>query len=629
MSTSDTSVRALQNTAKLWAREQETIRETHREQRDTLPLAERVRRGWALTGLRFENAESVRAGRRQLWFHLDQEGALEQSRISVGDPIALQPQQHAGGSEASKVRRVRKGIVARRTQTRIAIGIDGVHEAWLEQGLVNLEAEAPETTFERGRSAIQRFQRDASLSRLRKVLFGEEAPRYSEVGKAITFRDDGLNDGQRAAIRFALSAQDVALIHGPPGTGKTRTLVEFVRQALLRGESALVTAASHTAVDNLAERLIESGMKPLRLGHPARVSPAVEARSLDVLIEETDEYREAQRLLLQAKNLRIRKSTRDWAERARKLSAESRHKMKEARGRMVRRCKVVCATAAGTDARLLGDNHYDWVILDEATQAPDPIALAALQRGSRAILAGDPKQLPPTVTDPKVAREGLGTTLFERLAARWEGEATRMLTLQYRMHETLMHFPSESMYEGRLEAAEAVRAHRLEELPGVAADAQRPLPWHFLDTAATDWREEQPEGSSSVLNPKQAEQTANEIRRLIERGVDATQVAAITPYAAQAERLRSLLREPATSAVEIGTVDGFQGREKEAIVVDLVRSNPEGEIGFLSDERRMNVALTRARRCLMVIGDGRTLEGNRYYAAMLQAARRAGAYVEL
>ena len=624
MLTTDTSRQALQVTSNLWAQEQETIRETHREQRDNLPLEERVRRGRALAGLRFEKVESGRGGRREISFLLEEEDAAEQSHISVGDPVSIRPENDTG-----RTRGVLQGLVARCGRTRIAISTLATHETWLERGPVALDLEAPETTFERGRSAIDQFKKNPSLSRMRQVLFGDEAPRFSQSSKPLRFRDEGLNDGQRAAIEFALSAQDVALIHGPPGSGKTRTLVELVRQALLRGQSSLVTAASHTAVDNLAERLIESGMKPLRLGHPVRVAPAVEARSLDVLIEETDEYREAQRLLRQAKSLRSRKPTRDATDRARKLTAQARRNIKEARARMVRRCKVVCSTAAGADARLLGDNHYDWVILDEATQAVDPIALAALQRGARAVLVGDPKQLSPTVVDPEVARAGLGTTLFERLAARWKDNAIRMLTLQYRMHETLMQFPSESMYDGRLEAAQAVREHRLEQLPGVAADEERPLPWHFLDTARCGWSEEQPEGSSSLLNPEQAAQTAHEVRRLVERGVDPAQVAAITPYAAQVDRLRLLLRGSATAAVEIGTVDGFQGREKEAIVVDLVRSNAQGEIGFLSDVRRMNVALTRARRCLIVVGDSRTLEGHPYYTAMLQAAHRAGAYLAL
>jgi len=202
-----------------------------------------------------------------------------------------------------------------------------------------------------------------------------------------------------------------------------------------------------------------------------------------------------------------------------------------------------------------------------------------------------------------------------------------MLTVQHRMNEEIMAFPSASMYGGKLIAAPEVAHHRLEELPGVSPDPLRPEPWHFLDTSGKGWTEERGADDPSTANPAQAERTAAEAHRLLARGLPPANLAIITPYDAQARVLRELLREETHRGLEIGTVDGFQGREKEAVIVDLVRSNEDGAIGFLADTRRMNVALTRARRFLLVIGDGSTLGGNPWYAAFLDAAQRAGAWL--
>lgn len=305
---------------------------------------------------------------------------------------------------------------------------------------------------------------------------------------------------------------------------------------------------------------------------------------------------------------------------ARRLMQDARRQLSSVQDLVLERCTVACATAAGADASLLRNLRFDRVVLDEATQAPDPMALVALGRAPRAVLAGDPHQLPPTVIDPQAEREGLGTTIFERVAER-HPHAVRMLEVQHRMHEVLMRFPSESMYEGRLVADPSVAAHRLEDL-GVAADPERPGPLVFVDTAGRGWEDTRSPDDPSTHNPGNAGHVAGEVRRLIRRGVVPSDVAVITPYEAQARALRELLRDLRAEGLEVGTVDGFQGREKEAIVVDLVRSNPDGEIGFLKDVRRMNVALTRARRQLVVVGDSATLAGSPYYRAFLDAAER-------
>jgi superfamily I DNA and/or RNA helicase len=291
----------------------------------------------------------------------------------------------------------------------------------------------------------------------------------------------------------------------------------------------------------------------------------------------------------------------------------------------------VLATCTGADTFALRDHGFATVIIDEATQAPDPIALVAIARGERVILAGDPHQLPPTVIDPASARAGLGTTFFERMVAR-HAEVS-LLVQQHRMHADIMHFPSHSKYGDRLVAAPAVAAHSLDDL-GVAPDPERGHALWLLDTAGKDWTDRRggldPDDDEiadpSTWNPEQADRTAREVRRLLSRGLPATEIAVIAAYDAQVRRLRALHTAEREAGLEIRTVDGFQGREKEAVIVDLVRSNPDGDLGFLADTRRMNVALTRARRFLLVVGDSATLGAHPYYAAMIAAMDDLGAH---
>jgi superfamily I DNA and/or RNA helicase len=248
-------------------------------------------------------------------------------------------------------------------------------------------------------------------------------------------------------------------------------------------------------------------------------------------------------------------------------------------------------------------------------------------RAERSVLAGDPNQLSPTVVDPEALRLGLGTTLFERATERWPPSATHLLQVQYRMHAALMRFPSLSMYGGRLIAHESAATRTLLDLPGVGPDTRRGGgPWLLVDTAGSGWEEEQDLETLSSFNRGHAERTAFEVRCLLEQGVHPRDIAAITPYGAQVRLLRQLLADAVAEGLEIGTVDGFQGREKEAVVVDLVRSNSEGTLGFLNDTRRTNVALTRAKRRLVVILDGSTLSHSTYYRALIAAAEEDGAW---
>ncbi len=619
---------ALQLLAHLWQQERLAVRRQERELRDARPFAERIRRGLALKGLRYEETVAEGGGRCQLWFASERELDGDVAQIKVGDPVVL----WCAGQE-----RRQSGVVGARNPTRLSVVVDADYDAFVESTAVCLDLEPSEVTFDRGDAALRAFLEDESLRPTRELFFGEANPSFGAEPELMIF-DSGLNASQRQAVELAMRAKQVALIHGPPGTGKTRTLVEVIRQQLFAGRRILVTAASNAAVDHLTRQLIAARQEPLRLGHSSRIAEDLRGYTSEAKMEKLADTRMARRWQAEARALREQfhnRTTRDGGGRgsgrallaqANQLSADARRSLRHARARVLARADIVCTTAAGADSKLLGSATFDVVVLDEATQAADPIALAALQRAPISILAGDPCQLPPTIVDADAARRGLSSTLFERASHRFPAEATHLLDVQYRMSEALLRFPSDSMYGGRLVADASVAHRSLEDLDGVSPDAERSSPWLFLDSSGMGWEEQVEEESLSTFNADQAHRTAAEVRRLLERGVPAADIAAITPYGAQVRLLRRLLADGVAAGLEIGSVDGFQGREKEAVIVDLVRSNDSGTLGFLEDVRRTNVAITRAKRYLVIIGDGSTLARHEYYDRLLIAAQRSGVW---
>jgi len=589
-------------------------------------LAERVALGVALSNLRIVDERSAPGERVRVRVTVPDAVDLDNLRIAPGDPVRLWAEHP---DEPHAVR----GVVERREEQSLWLMLDrAVDEIDRDYAL---DPEVPEVTFDRGDVAIQRAKTalaTSDLARLRDVAAGIKAPRPI-ASVTWTPIDDELDDRQRAAVDAALRSGDIALIHGPPGTGKTRTLVEVVRQRVARGERVLCAAPSNTAVDNLGLRLSEAGARAVRLGHPARVAPALQALTLDAQVDADGATKLAREWHDRARALRKSAAGRHGSEakalwqEARALDQDAAREIANSERAIVGRAEVILATCVGCDHPLLGDTIFDCVIVDEATQAADPLLLIALARAKVAVLAGDPQQLGPVVVGGPAAEATLGSTVFERLTA----EAGVMLEQQHRMHEQIMTFPSRSKYDGRLRASAAVVGHQLDDL-GITPDPLRPRPLWLVDTAGKDWIEERtdfdPGGSlnnmpafhfdPSTFNSGNAERVAAEARRLLSRGLAPTEVAIIAAYSAQARRLRELLKAERAAGLEIGTVDGFQGREKEAVIVDLVRSNERGEIGFLANTRRMNVALTRAKRFLLVVADSATLGEHPYYAQFIQ-----------
>jgi predicted DNA helicase len=291
--------------------------------------------------------------------------------------------------------------------------------------------------------------------------------------------------------------------------------------------------------------------------------------------------------------------------------------------------RVVCATLTMLEGSVLGSQQFDVALLDEATQAIEPISLMAFHKAPVVVLAGDQKQLAPTVISLDAEKKGLGVSLFERLLGDWGDEAKRMLKEQHRMHETIMRFPSDATYGGQLRAHPAVQERSLKDVvPGAELDAPPVL---FLDTAGKGFDEARGDGSEgdarkreSIRNEGEGALVVQRARALIAAGLDPRELAVITPYRAQAQWLREQLQDVAE--LEVDTVDAFQGREKDAVLVSLVRSNTEQQLGFLEDLRRLNVAITRPRRHLFVVGDSATLSSHPFYARWIEFVQSVGGY---
>lgn len=475
------------------------------------------------------------------------------------------------------------------------------------------------------------------LATLRDVLL-YQLPPVTERATVDAWFDATLNAAQQAAVTNAMTAADVALIHGPPGTGKTTTVAELIRQLVARGETVLACAPSNLGVDNIVEKLSGTGVRLVRLGHPTRVLPHLYDLTLEAQAAAHPDTQHARQLTRDAHQLFARADRWTRAQPApgekRQMRQEARAMLKDARAleaavieRILSGAQVICSTTTGLDARVIGERRFDTVVIDEAAQATEPNAWIPITYGDRVVLAGDPYQLPPTILSPRAAAEGFAVSLMERLLRDIPESAVQLLE-QFRMHEAIMGYSASAFYANTLVAAPAVRHHTLAGLPDVAANEWTQTPARYVDTAGAGYDETA--APPSRWNPAEATLALRHVQRLLDAGVAPEAVAIITPYAAQVrhvrERAAAEFAPEVVDRLEINSVDGFQGREKEAIVISLVRANAMGDIGFLGDTRRMNVALTRARRALIVIGDSATIAGHPFYAGMLDYFDRIGAY---
>lgn len=579
------------------------------------------RSGETLINLRLIDHRTGLAGRILIDLSKPSGDLLPMNRLKVGSPVVLSDDEDPNDQGLT-------GVVSKRTSTVIQVAV----ENWPEAGRLRLDLSPDESTRMRQLSAMNIARSlTGSAARLRDVLIGLREPRFDPPKPQPFFAS--LNSPQQEAVHFALSCRDIAILHGPPGTGKTTTLAEIVAQAVRQGMKVLACAPSNTGVDNFLERLVDRVPSVLRVGHPARVFESLRGHTLDEVVENdpnTDIVRDIKREIEQLMRYAGKPSRSRDAHRYRsELYAEAGRLRQQARtlerntiNYVLDAADVICTTTT-LDEDLLGDRTFDLVVMDEACQCTEPGVWPAALRGERLVLAGDHCQLPPTVVSPEAAREGLGTSLMERLVNQHGESIYRRLKVQYRMHSDIMNFSSQQFYDGQLIADPTVAEHCLPDLPQVANDVTTSPILEFWDTAGAGWDEELEPDGESKLNAKEAAWVVDQVQRFLDAGLRADQIAVIAPYAAQVRLLR---RRLPLADLEVDTVDGFQGREKEAIIVTLVRSNAEGEIGFLADTRRTNVALTRARRALRVIGDSATLSNHPFYRQLIEYFEAQAAY---
>jgi len=430
-----------------------------------------------------------------------------------------------------------------------------------------------------------------------------------------------LNPTQEDAVNQVLRAKDVAIVHGPPGTGKTTTLVEAIRETLMRESQVLVCAQSNMAIDWISEKLVDRGINVLRLGNPTKVNDKMLSFTYERRFESHPDYTQLWAIRKAIRELRSHRKRGDDKFHQKLESLKSRATELEIRinSDLFSEARVIASTLVGSSSRLLDGQKFGTLFIDEAAQALEAACWIPLRRVTRVIFAGDHCQLPPTVKSIAALKAGLGKTLMERLV-ELHPEVVTLLRMQYRMNDEIMRFSSNYFYDGKVESAPEVKYRSILDLD---------IPIEWLDTSTLDSKEQFVGESFGRINKAEAELTLDTLQqyflrigkqRILDEHID---VGIISPYRAQVQYLRRLLMKresfkPFRRYISVNTVDGFQGQERDVIVISLVRSNDEGQIGFLRDLRRMNVAITRARMKLIILGDKATMMRHPFYRQLAQ-----------
>jgi ATP-dependent RNA/DNA helicase IGHMBP2 len=505
---------------------------------------------------------------------------------------------------------------------------------WIEDGLLGVDVMFDEMSYREMEFALREVIR-ADTNRvafMREILLGEESPRIRKKKSEFSFDRLSLNASQEEALSRLLDAEDVAFIHGPPGTGKTTTLVHAIVQVVREERQVLVCAPSNAAVDLLADKLSEKGLSVLRIGHPARVTEQSLSKTLDARIAAHAHYHELRELRKRMEQIKDaafkykRKFGFHEKEQRRLLLQEAKALKSDADALefyivndLLQNTEVICGTLVGSSHPVLRGKKFKTAFIDEAAQALEPATWIPILRSERVIFAGDHFQLPPTIKSNDAAKQGLSRTLFEKGIQR-HPEMSSMLQVQYRMHQDIMEFSSRYFYKDELVAHDSVRSHLL---------APNQPPVEFIDTAGCGFSESQDPETLSRYNEEEALLLIRHVERLVgEIGVDKWldekfTLGIITPYRAQVDHLTKLSEASKNltdlkKLISINTVDAFQGQERDIIAISFVRSNNEGEVGFLRDIRRTNVAMTRAKKKLIMIGDSATLGAHPFYLELIE-----------
>jgi len=632
--------------AKLVELEREAEKEFHLQEIASISGKEREKRGRALVGLKAKLVGTLIGDFLLYRFYKEH---MPQHQINVSDQVLI--------SKDNPLKWSIEGTVYEKGKNYLTVAVGQKLPKWKSY---RLDLFVNDITFKRMLSTLDIFEK-GQVEVDRDIILGKGKPKVCT--EKLEFFNKNLNHSQQEAVQRAVCSPELFLIHGPPGTGKTTTLVEIILQLINKGKKILATADSNTAVDNLLERVIKHNIETVRIGHPVRIKRELLEVSLDSKVENHPDYKKVKKIdnKIQALKEKQEDYLKPIPQRRRGLTDEEilryAQEGKKVRGHkietikkmaewvkiqhqinellqekraleeqivkdIIQNAKVVFATNSGSGSEFLQDFKFDVVVVDEASQSTEPSSLIPVVKGKKFILAGDHKQLPPTILNPEA--KGLEFTMFERLIKLYP-ENSHMLQIQYRMNEVIKNFPSQLFYNGQLISDEKVKDIKLSDIAQIQEG--NPIlddtPIVFIDTGGR-FLEKQKRDSKSKYNPEEAKLVKYIVERLKEAGVSPSDIGVITPYKEHEEYLKKLLPD-----VEVKTVDGFQGREKEVIVISLVRSNPDEEIGFLQDLRRLNVAITRGKRKLIMVGDSKTLSSNPVYKKLIQYIQNHGKVVKI
>jgi len=642
--------------------EREEEMERHQKEIENLSPEERQAKGRALLHMKGKDEGKGLGGNKIVKFSRNEE--LPEHEINVGDLVMVSKNEPLNPDNPT-------GTVVEKTSYSVSVAFrEGCPEFVLGKDL-RVDLYVNDITFQRMLDALEHFEVVTGKKMyLRGIILGKIGPRFNEID-GFEVENEELDESQRKAVKRSLEAEDLFLIHGPPGTGKTTALIEVIEQHVKRGEKVLATADSNVAVDNMVDFLNERGVDVVRVGHPARVTETLREHTLDYMVEKKDKYQRSQELWKKVgeignrqdketfpsgkwrrgmDNKKIKKlakkekgmrgvpakkikSMAKWIElqeEKNKVAKKAERLEQEAVDEVIESVDVVCATNSTAGSELMEDKDFDVAVVDEATQATEPSCLIPITHTKKVIMAGDHKQLPPTILNQEAKERGLEETLFERMLEVHSSDIKEMLEKQYRMNTDIMDFSSEEFYDGQLEAADGVGGHKLrfsqEPSSELMAEVLNPEDVVvFLDSKG-NWPERSRAGSNSKENEKEAEMVEEIVEECMDIGFNPADIGVISPYDDQVELLNSKLD---IKDLEIKTVDGFQGREKEIIILSFVRSNEDGNIGFLEDLRRLNVSITRARKKLIMVGDSTTLNKNETYGRLIKYVEDRGKVIDL
>ena len=531
-----------------------------------------------------------------------------------------------------------------RNSIKLIVNADELPD-WIYEGKLGLNLQFDSTSYQEMFFALEKLvlAKENRIAELREIIYGNERANFFPKDETIILPQ--LNLSQNRAVRHVLSAKDIAIIHGPPGTGKTTTLVQAIRLTTQKEKQVLVCAPTNTAVDLLTEKLLEEGIHVLRIGHPARVSDDLLKTTIDGKIINSSYYKDIKSLRKNAEEYFKMASKykrtfgKEEAEQRSMYYNEAKRCVKEADlledyiiDEELNNAQVITCTPVNASSRFLRNKKFTTLFFDEASQALDPMLWIPLLKCNRIILAGDHFQLPPVVKSREAEIGGLKQTVLDRMMNN--KELSVLLNIQYRMHNAIMHFSNKVFYENELSADISVKE------TSILADVNIPLlhkAIQFIDTAGCGFEEIQNQETLSLSNPPEAQLIWKHLELLINEckgnsiNVDTLSIGIIAPYKSQIETLHQQFHElefpqEIKNNCSIKTIDGFQGEERDIIYISFVRSNDKGEIGFLSDIRRTNVALTRARKKLIMIGDSATLANHKFYKELIDYCEEQNCY---